>query len=477
MGILLKKYNSLSEPAKASIWFTLCNVLQKGILFLTTPIFTRMLSTAEYGKYTIFISWYSIIAIFTTLNLSAGVYNKGLIKYENKYALTSSFLGLSSFISLCALMLYLPFRTVINGLLDLSTEFVILILIESIFEPAFLLWSVKERFDYKYQKLVLITVLMAVLNPGLGIILILSFGEYAIWRVRAYVVVNVVVGMFIGIGILAKGKKLFDKEYWTYALRFNLPLIPHYLSMTLLNQVDRLMINSMVGASEAAIYSIAYTISIMMNIITTAINGSFIPFTYKAIKDGVYEKIKSVANQLLVLIFVLCSFTMLFGPELIWVVGGEKYMDAVWIIPPVAASVFFMFLYPLFGNIEFYYEKTNYVMFASCVGSIAKIISNYVSIPRFGYISAGYTTLICYMLFSFAHYMFYKKILRENGIKEDMYNIKNIIFLSVLMIVLTIGMTILYFSTILRYSIIIGLVIVAFLKRTQIMKILKNIKN
>ncbi len=58
-----------------------------------------------------------------------------------------------------------------------------------------------------------------------------------------------------------------------------------------------------------------------------------------------------------------------------------------------------------------------------------------------------------------------------------MYNIKNIIFLSVLMIVLTIGMTILYFSTILRYSIIIGLVIVAFLKRTQIMKILKNIKN
>ncbi|EJX78751.1 hypothetical protein HMPREF1369_02361, partial [Enterococcus faecium ERV99] len=54
---------------------------------------------------------------------------------------------------------------------------------------------------------------------------------------------------------------------------------------------------------------------------------------------------------------------------------------------------------------------------------------------------------------------------------------KNIIFLSVLMIVLTIGMTILYFSTILRYSIIIGLVIVAFLKRTQIMKILKNIKN
>ncbi|MCH0199631.1 oligosaccharide flippase family protein, partial [Enterococcus faecium] len=212
MGILLKKYNSLSEPAKASIWFTLCNVLQKGILFLTTPIFTRMLSTAEYGKYTIFISWYSIIAIFTTLNLSAGVYNKGLIKYENKYALTSSFLGLSSFISLCALMLYLPFRTVINGLLDLSTEFVILILIESIFEPAFLLWSVKERFDYKYQKLVLITVLMAVLNPGLGIILILSFGEYAIWRVRAYVVVNVVVGMFIGIGILAKGKKLFDKE-------------------------------------------------------------------------------------------------------------------------------------------------------------------------------------------------------------------------------------------------------------------------
>ena len=202
---IISKYRKLSDPAKASIWFTICSILQKGIMFLTTPIFTRMLSTTEYGYYTVFMSWYAIISIFTTLNLSAGVYNKGLIKFEDKNMLTASFLGLSTFLSIITLIIYLPFREYFNGLLELTTPFVILIFIESIFQPAFLLWSVGERFDYKYKKLVIVTLIISVLNPGLGVFLLHIFGKEAIWRVVAYVVTDVVVGVILGRYIFLKG--------------------------------------------------------------------------------------------------------------------------------------------------------------------------------------------------------------------------------------------------------------------------------
>ena len=70
MKRILAKYRSLPEAVKASLWFTICSILQKGISFITVPIFTRMLSTEEYGIISLFGAWQSILAIFATLNLS-----------------------------------------------------------------------------------------------------------------------------------------------------------------------------------------------------------------------------------------------------------------------------------------------------------------------------------------------------------------------------------------------------------------------
>ena len=64
---------------KAGLWFTICNLLQKGISFITVPIFTRIMSTEDYGLYSIYISWYSIMTIFATLHLSYYVLHSHLI--------------------------------------------------------------------------------------------------------------------------------------------------------------------------------------------------------------------------------------------------------------------------------------------------------------------------------------------------------------------------------------------------------------
>ena len=93
---LLKKYRSLPVQAKASIWFLICAFLQKGISVLTTPIFTRLLTAAEYGQFNVFNSWLSILQIFISLNLSFGVYAQGLVKFsEDRYVFSSSMQGLS----------------------------------------------------------------------------------------------------------------------------------------------------------------------------------------------------------------------------------------------------------------------------------------------------------------------------------------------------------------------------------------------
>lgn len=80
------------------------------------------------------------------------------------------------------------------------------------------------------------------------------------------------------------------------------------------------------------------------------------------------------------------------------------YHTAIWTIPPVAMSVYFMFCYDLFAKFAFYYEKTKLIMCASVIGAVLNIVLNYIFINAFGYVAAGYTTLVCYVIYSVAHY-------------------------------------------------------------------------
>ena len=49
----------MSIASKAALWFTICGFVQKGISFITVPIFTRLLTTEQYGVVSIFYSWES----------------------------------------------------------------------------------------------------------------------------------------------------------------------------------------------------------------------------------------------------------------------------------------------------------------------------------------------------------------------------------------------------------------------------------
>ena len=71
-------------------------------------IFTRLLTTEQYGLLTVYQSWMAIISVFTTLNLSAGVFNNGMIKYPGqKNQFLSSLLGLSTTVTAVFFIVYL----------------------------------------------------------------------------------------------------------------------------------------------------------------------------------------------------------------------------------------------------------------------------------------------------------------------------------------------------------------------------------
>ena len=69
---IINKNNS-SIVIKSGIWFIVCNIVTKSIGFITTPIFTRILTKSEFGDFNNFTTWTGIILFITSLNLESSM--------------------------------------------------------------------------------------------------------------------------------------------------------------------------------------------------------------------------------------------------------------------------------------------------------------------------------------------------------------------------------------------------------------------
>lgn len=475
---LKNKYQELSLPVKASIWYTICNIFNKGIALFSTPVFTRILTEEQYGTFAIFQSWFSILLIFTSMNIFLGGYQKGILLFKDDIdAFTSTQLSLTTFITAIYFIIYLINTKFWNELFQLSTVLMLLMFMELMMVPALEFWSAKQRFDFEYKKYIIVTVIISIMSVGLGVIAILLTQYKTEARVATDVFAKVLVSLILYIHIFSKGKKIIDLNYWKYAIAFNVPLIPHYISNYILSQSDRIMIGKMVGNSQAAFYSVAYTIATMMLLITNAINNSLTPYIYKKIDDGKTEDINKSIIPLVIMVAMLCVVAMAFAPEIIVIFAGKNYLDAIYVIPPISISVYFIFLYSLYSNIEYFYQKTKAIALATSVSAVVNIILNYIFINIFGYYAAGYTTLVCYILLSIMHYVFYKKTLKIEGtITSSIYNDKMIVIVSICLLLIMFIMTLSYNNAIARYMIITAILVMIFIKRYKILDIVRIMK-
>lgn len=471
---LKTKYSSMPVQVRASLWFLISTFMQKAVSVISTPIFTRLLTTQQYGEYNVFQSWMGIITVIVTLNLFYGVFLQGLVKFEHEAKIyASSMQGLT--LALCSFwtVIYFIFHDFFNQLFELNTVQMSFMLIMIWTSAVFQFWSAEQRVNNKYRLLVGLTILVMIAQPAIGVVLVqLSDAAYkATARIMGMVIVNIAAYTWCFFVQMKRGKKFFSKKYWLYALKFNLPLVPHYLSQTLLYGSDRIMISRYVSESAAGIYSLAYSVAVIMTMFNTAITQTMGPWMYRKIKERKPQDIAPIVYSAMLIIAAANLTLIMLAPEAISIFAPPEYCDAKWVIPPVALSVFFMFMYDMFASFQFYFEKSWFIMAASVFGAALNIGLNYLFLsPRwfnFGYVAAGYTTLICYILYALCHYLCMRWVCKKHMDGAKVYDAKVLLGVSLCLVASGLMLSMTYEVPILRYSLvgIILLLLIIFHKK------------
>lgn len=477
---LLNTYRLMPVQVKASMWFVGATVLIKGISFVTVPVFTRLMTTEQYGLYSVFMTWSEILTAVGTLGLESCAYINILTKTKGQEQENAQVSLLALAFAVTAVMLagILASGGFLADWMGLPQNLLILMVVQIFFVPAVNFWTVRARFRYRYLPLVLVSVSMAVLNAVCGILFVSAENaeHQALGRAVSLVLVQGIFGLVLLHQLVRNTKIQITAQWWKWALKLHIPLLPHTLSLKLLSGLDRIMIHIMVGSTAAAVYSVSYSVAAVVHLVKSSIVEAIRPWMYLKIQKNEVGNVKEVLNGILAFVFLLTILFVAFAPEVVYLAAPGNYYEAIYCMPPIMLSSFFTFLYSLFSIVEMYYEETTGIMVASILSACLNAILNYVFIREFGYIAAAFTTLVCYAFLAFVHYLMMRRVLRKNMSEAVLFDKKIVLALSILLLGMMFVFEFLYAHAILRYIFICVLLIALWIKRRYFIGLIKVLK-
>lgn len=398
---------------KAGIWYVISSVVVKAISVITTPIFTRIMSTAEYGTVATFTSWHSLLLVVFTLNLTYSIGRAKLDFSEDLDNYVGSMQLLSAIVSAGICLVVFVFLKPFSELFELSKPATILLMIYLFFGPAISFRQNSCRYRYKYKQNIAIAWYTALSTVAVSLILMLpAESNRDLLRMIGITVPTVILSAVFWFQSFKRGNIHVNKKYWSYGWRLSGPLILHTISLNILAQSDRIFIAKLGTSSDVGIYSLVYNYGLLLTIITHAVGDGWLPWFHDNYYAGNTGLIKKNSQKVVILGCFLALACIAFAPEAVWILGGDAYMAGVYCVPPIVLGILCQYVYTHYVNIELHLKKTKYVSYGTISAALLNIILNAIFIPMYGYIAAAYTTMFSYLCLLFIHCFITGRVLK-----------------------------------------------------------------
>ncbi len=474
---LADRYRHMPVTVKAALAYTICSIVQRSLSLITVPLFTRLLSTAEYGQVNVYGSWQGIMTVFITLQVPFGTFSAAMVKYQDRRdAYTSCVQVFCVAMGMAALAVTAVFEPWFSAVFELPGWLVKLMVLEITANAAIYCWFARERYEFRYRPVVFLTLAQSAVSIIFSVLSVLNSSERGYARIAGNSFASILFGTAVFLLCLYRGRKIFEWKFVKYILGFNLPLLPYYLSQIIFNSSDRIMISSLKSSSEAGIYGIAYSLGMLLNFVLSAVLNAFQPWFFSRIADGTAAEKKKITTWIALGMAVLVLGILMAAPEIIAVMAGEAYQQAVWAVPPIAASLYAYYCTSIFLYLDFYHEKKAYMNAATILAAVLNVGLNWILIPCFGFVGAAYTTLASYLAFEFAAYYSYRRILKQYGYQEELFASKALFLIQIAVTVSGLGTAVLYHSFLLRGLLIIAVFAIVYFQRDKVSHIFKELR-
>ena len=375
--------------------------------FLTTPILTRLVGTAEYGQYSIFTMYASIALMVLCMG-----FDQALIRYFYRFD-TPDYQR--TIVKECV---KLPFLcTLLAAIIVNILSWLGLVQFE--FEPRIMtmltilvFFQVMNRIDlillrvtYQTKLYSLLQVLTKVLFAGLAVAGCVLLEGQKLFVLAGASMVSYAVVTVVGIwsqrdlwsfGRIRDKYTIDRKELYRYAF----PFIVSMGITTIFQAIDKISLKRYCSYEEVGIYSSAITLVHVFAIVQTTFGAIWAPIVVehyeKEPEDRTFYQ-KGFRTMTFVMFFI--GISLILCKDLFVMLLGEDYRGSAAMIP-------FLCLSPIMLTISdttvigITFSKKSYLqIIVSAVACVTNIAGNTLLVPVFGGVGAAISTGLSYIVF------------------------------------------------------------------------------
>ena len=457
---------------KNTLVMTIGQFSSKVLSFLLVPLYTSLLSTAEYGTYDLLVTTVTLLTPLLTLTISEGVMRFCLDeKYDPKEILTIGIVVVALGSGVLAIS-----YPIIRHIPAISDYYVWLLL----FFTSSNIHLVLTQFLKGINKVKLYAtcgVISTAITLVLNIMFLVVFKLGIVGYMLAYILGHSLIIFYILIRIkitkwIINPLKI-SKQTIKNILKYSCPMIPNSICWWISNSSDKYMVNGLVSTAALGIYSVSYKIPNMMAIFTTIFNSAFQISAVENFGDENSKKFYGNIYQLFSSCNVLVATMLILGSKLLAKLLYQNDFFIAWKASSILIMAFmFNSLAGLLGSVYTSAKKTSMLFYSTIIAALVNILLNITLIPKIGIIGAAIATLISYVCIWIIRLVHSRKILKFKV--NYVQNIVSYALMSVEIIMMLSGS---YIGAICIAVTIITINIIYILKSKLINKYLKNNRN
>lgn len=388
---------------KETSLYSLGPFLARALSLVTVPIYTRILSPADYGALDILSYTAVLVVLFVGAALDQAVARFYLDAADDAERKQIASTVLIYYVCAFALLIPLvkPFahdlaHIWLHGQVDEKTVMLVFIFIWV--NGIFYIASNQLKYLFFSKQFAI----CAIGNSIVGMALSLLFVAY--YRLGIF---GMFLGQVVGVGVFALAALYYGRR--SYALIFHwgvlrrlltysLPLVPGTLAYYLMQYIDRFAIEEFISLREVGIYGIGARLASLINLFLVGFHGAWSPTVFKSFRENeAPERFKVVFNHYLFIVLVMMLGLSVFGKELLRVLTTKTFSQGFVVVPwlvsaAILASVgeYFTYGIPIA-------QKSHYKLALNIAALLMNAALNYLLIPPLGIIGAALATAMSFL--------------------------------------------------------------------------------
>lgn len=415
-----EKYSRIVKQMGVSYSFTILSFIFSPILIF---LLTRNLSVAEYGVYSILAATVAMLSTFLGLSLNTFIITKlpGMNYYKRVKSMASILYFELIFLAVLFTTLFIP---KVNNILlsylkiqSYSFEFqlVLIIILISIICYLFTYYlAANKKIEmqsfslFAYNRLwiiLLLTFFLIFKEVNLKIV-------FSLW-LAGLIISFIIILLYIKKDIIFFFKKVktISSKTIKKALIFCIPLIPVSACGWVIAFADRYMINYLKSQDLTGIYSLSYSLAMLILSFSIIISNVLHPYVSKAWSDKKGHQIlfNAMLKYNLIIIFPASIGLFVLRKQIITLISGTNYLPGSTAIAILVFFPLFAFLTDLYSKNLALRDKTKLMALVYGGGAILNIILNYFLIIAYGINGAAISTIISYLFMALSFHIATRK--------------------------------------------------------------------